>query len=80
MSKIQSCIIFENVNIPKIRKRDFVKVMVAFWNFPAMLSHVKGNENKRPIGLYALLDNTENKGKNIAMYDKQMHQISPQWH
>ncbi len=34
-------------------------------------------KNKRPIGLDTLLDNTDESNKRIAMYDKQMHQITP---
>ena len=35
------------------------------------------NDNKRPMGLDALLDNADKSSKHIIMYDKQMHQITP---
>ena len=38
---------------------------------------MENKQYKRPIGLDALLDDTDKSSKDIIMYDKQMHQITP---
>ncbi len=55
------------------RKADVTKI--DFYNATAI---TEGKKSKRPMGLDVVLDNTDKSSKHSVVYDKQMHQITPQ--